>query len=205
MTAETPLGKALMQESGTTKVIDSDSVFKKYNFSSLITQADVQNACDTIKSIIDSGNYWENSPKYQTKENIFARPEEFWLKFRMSFLFSVFMYLGREAKVSNMQAWSFMTRLSDAEDRNKLWHHHQHKPSPISYSGIWYLHIPEDVENRDFCGTEIAPNGPEGDGKFFVKPTEFSWLIYPSSYWHRPGVPQSDKYRYIIAADVEVL
>ena len=51
----------------------------------------------------------------------------------------------------------------------------------------------------------IAPNGPENDGKFFVKPSDFTWLIYPSSYWHRPGIPQSDKYRYIIAADVDVL
>jgi hypothetical protein len=187
------------------RIIDQNEDFRKFDFSSLITESDVKEAKTIIEKIIADGNFWENSPKYQTKENIFARPEYVWLKFRMSFLFSVFMYLGREVKVGNMQAWSFMTSLKTQEDREKLWHHHQHKPSPQSMSGIWYLDIPEDVENRDLCGTEIAPNGPENGGKFFVKPSEFNWLIYPSKYWHRPGIPQSDKYRFIIAADVEIL
>jgi len=90
-------------------IIDSNDTFRKYDFSSTITQDDVNEAITIIKGIIDSGNYWENSPKFQTKENIFARPESVWLKFRMSFLFSIFMYMGREVKVGKMQAWSFMT------------------------------------------------------------------------------------------------
>jgi len=186
-------------------VISQNEVFRKYNFASTVSPADIDEAKRIITDIIEQGNYWENSPKYQTKENLFARPEEVWLKFRMSFLFSVFMYYGREVKVGNMQAWSFMTSLNTAEDREILWHHHQHKPSPKSMSGIWYLHIPEDVNNRQYCGTEFAPQGPEKDGKFFVEPQEYSWLVYPSHYWHRPGIPQSDKYRYIIAADVDIL
>jgi len=186
-------------------VIDQSEVFRKYNWSSIIGQQDVDDAITTVDSIIDSGNYWQNSPKYQTKENIFSRPEPFWLKFRMSFLMSVFMWHGREVQIANMQAWSFKTNKATQEDRDILWHHHQHKQTPKSFSGIWYLHIPEDTAQRDLAGTEIAPNGPENTGKFFVKPSDFTWLIYPSSYWHRPGIPQSDKYRYIIAADVDVL
>jgi hypothetical protein len=119
-------------------------------------------------------------------------------------LFSVFMYFGREVQVGNMQAWSFMTNKEGAEDRERLWHHHQHKPEPKSMSGIMYLEIPDDVQDKNLCGTEFAPNGPNNDGKFFVKPDEYTWLIYPSEYWHRPAAPQSDKYRYIIAADVEI-
>ena len=186
-------------------LIDSNSTFKKFDFSSTITAEDNQNAIQIVNSIIDSGNYWENSPKFQTKENIFARPEPLWLKYRMSFLFSIFMYFGKEVKVGNMQAWSFKTNTAGAEDREKLWHHHQHKPQPQSMSGIMYLEIPDNVENKDYCGTEFAPNGPEKEGKFFVKPADYSWLVYPSHYWHRPAMPQSDKYRYIIAADVEIL
>lgn len=185
-------------------IVNSTEVFRKFNFSSIISQQDLDEAVSIVKSIIDSGNYWENSPKFQTKENIFARPEPVWLKFRMSFLFSVFMYLGREVRVSNMQAWSFMTNLEGAENKETLWHHHQHKPEPLSMSGIFYLRIPDDVENRDLCGTEFAPNGPENEGKFFVKPSDFHWLIYPSKYWHRPAPPQSNKYRFIMAADVEI-
>ena len=187
------------------KVIDQNEVFRKFDFSSVITKADNQAACEIIKGIIADGNYFTNSPKYQTKENIFSRQEAVWLKYRMSFLFSVFMYLGREVKVSNMMAWSFMTNLEGAEDREKLWHDHWHPKNPNNkmLSGLFYLHIPDDVKDRDYAGTEMAPNGPNSDGKFFVRPTDGSWLIYPSNQWHRPGIVQSNNYRFILAVDVE--
>jgi len=189
------------------KVIDQNEIFRKFDFSSIITRDDDRAACGIIKTIIESGNYFTNSPRYQTKENIFARSEPIWLKYRMSFLFAVFMYLGREAKVSNMMAWSYMTNLATHEDRDKLWHNHWHPQNPNAkmISGVWYLHIPEDVRDRDYCGTEMAPNGVGNDGKFFVRPTDGSWLIYPSDQWHRPGIPQSNNFRFIVAADVEYL
>ena len=186
-------------------VIDQNETFRKFDFSSTISKEDNTTAIGIIKNIIADGNYFTNSPKYQTKENIFARPEPIWLKYRMSFLFSVFMYLRHEVKVSEMMAWSFMTNLEGAEDREKLWHHHWHPKNPNSkmLSGIFYLHIPKDVKDRDYAGTEMAPNGPEGDGKFFVKPSDYNWLIYPSSSWHRPGIVQSSDYRFILAVDIE--
>lgn len=187
------------------KVIDQNHLIRKFDFSSVITQKDNSMAVSTIKQIINSGNYFENSPKFQTKENLFARPEPFWLKYRMSFMFSVFMYLGREVKVSNMMAWSFMTNLKTAENRDILWHNHWHpkQPNAKMMSGIFYLHIPENVKDRDYCGTEMAPNGVDSDNKYFVRPSDFSWVVYPSDVWHRPGIPQSDDYRFIIAADIE--
>jgi hypothetical protein len=184
-------------------VIDQNDIFKKYNFSSLITEQDNQQACSIVQQIVADGNYFTNSPKFQTKENIFSRQEPVWLKYRMSFLMSVFMYLGREAKVSNMMAWSFMTNLDTAENRDKYWHHHHHKADKNMISGIWYLNIPDDVKDLDYCGTEMAPNGPVGEGKYFVRPSIGSWLIYPSKYWHRPGIVQSSKYRFVLAADIE--
>jgi len=188
-------------------VIDQNDTFRKFDFSSTISKEDNTTAIGIIKNIIADGNYFTNSPKYQTRENIFARPETIWLKYRMSFLFSVFMYLGREVKVSNMMAWSFMTNLEGAEDREKLWHDHWHPKNPNAkmLSGIFYLHIPEDVKDRDYCGTEMAPNGPNGDGKFFVRPTDYNWLLYPSNQWHRPGIVQSTDYRFILAVDIEYL
>jgi len=187
------------------KVIDSDEVFQKFDFSSIIKEQDNQEAIRIIKSIVADGNYFTNSPRYQTKENIFKRPEAVWLKYRMSFLFSVFMYLGREVKVNNMMAWSFMTNLEGAEDRENLWHHHWHPTHADAkmLSGILYLHIPDDVKDYDYCGTEMAPNGPAADGKLFVRPAEYTWLIYPSNQWHRPGIVQSNQYRFILAADIE--
>jgi hypothetical protein len=188
-------------------VISQNDLVKAYDFSSIITVQDDAQACDIVKQIVSQGNYFTNSPKFQTKENIFARPEPVWLKYRMSFMFSVFMYLGREVKVSEMMAWSFMTNLQGAEDREKLWHHHWHpKNSNTSMlSGIYYLKIPDDVQDHDYCGTEIAPNGVEEDGKFFVKPETGNWIIYPSSTWHRPGIVQSNQFRFILAADIEYI
>ena len=77
-----------------------DSTIKTYDFSSVITQTDTDQTCDIVKQIIESGNYFENSPKYQTKENLFARQEAVWLKYRMSFLFACFMYIGHETKIN---------------------------------------------------------------------------------------------------------
>jgi hypothetical protein len=186
-------------------VIDQNAVFRKFDFSSLITEQDNQTACGIIREIVANGNYFTNSPKFQTKENIFARSEPIWVKYRMSFLMSVFMYLGREVKVGNMMAWSYMTNLGGAENRDNLWHNHWHPQNPNAkmMSGIFYLHIPEDVKDRDYCGTEMAPNGVDQDGKFFVRPTDGNWLVYPSDQWHRPGIVQSNDYRFILAVDVE--
>lgn len=186
-------------------VIDQNDIFRKFDFTSVITQQDNAQAIDIIKNIVANGDYFTNSPKFQTKENIFARSEAVWLKYRMSFLFSVFMYLGREVKVGNMMAWSYMTNLEGAEARDTLWHNHWHpsRPDAKMMSGIFYLHIPEDVKDRDYCGTEVAPNGVDGDGKLFIRPEDYKWLVYPSDQWHRPGIVQSNQYRFILAVDVE--
>jgi len=183
-------------------IIDQNELCRAYDYSSLITAADTESAIGTIKNIIDSGNYFKNSPPFQTNENLFGRPEAVWLKYRMTFLTSVFLYLGGERRVSNMMSWSFMTNLSTVEDRDKYWHHHD-KHSGQSLSGIMYLRIPDDVNDFDTCGTEMAPNGPEADGKFFIRPSYFTWMIYPSNIWHRPGIVQSNQYRFILAADID--
>ena len=185
--------------------INQTDLVKEFNFGSVISQKDNEEAIAIVKDIIKSGNYFTNSPKFQTKENIFNRPEEVWLKYRMSFLFSVFMYLGREVRVNKMMAWCFMTNLETAEDRNKLWHNHWHPSTPDAkmMSGIFYLQVPDDVTDISTCGTEIAPNGPDGGDTFFIGPNDFTWNIYPSRVWHRPGIVQSNQYRFVLAVDVE--
>jgi hypothetical protein len=180
------------------------NLVEKYDYSSLISAADTESAIGIIKNIIDSGNYFKNSPKFQTQENLFARPEPVWLKYRMSFLSSVFMYLGQERKVTNMMAWCFMTNRSTEEDRQNYWHNHN-KHSGQSMSGIMYLHIPDDVTDISTCGTEIAPFGPENPEKFFIGPNDRTWNIYPSQTWHRPGPTQSDNWRFVLAADIDYI
>jgi len=184
-------------------IVEENELCKKYDFSSLITEQDTQRAIEMIKQLIAEGQYFTNSPRYQTNVNLFGLPDPVWLKFRMSFLMSVFMYLGREAKVAEMMSWSYMTNLDTQENRDVYWHTHNTNQWKQKMSGVLYLHIPDDVENYDLAGTEFAPNGVEGDGKYFVKPAHLTWSIFPGSVWHRPGIAQSHKYRFVIAADVE--
>jgi len=98
-----------------------------------------------------------------------------------------------------------MTILEGAENRDNLWQNHWHPSNPhaMMMSGVFDLLIPNDVKDRDYCGTEMAQNGVDQDGKFFVRPTDGNWLIYPSNQWHRPGIVQSNDYRFILAVDVE--
>lgn len=179
------------------------SIIKKYNFSNIITQTDTNEVCDLVKQIIDSGNYFDNSPKYQTKENLFARSESVWLKYRMSFLFACFMYIGHETKVKGINCWSFMTSQDDNQDRQQLWHHHHYDLTCAKLSGIMYLSIPDDVANFNESGTEFSMGHPETDEKFFVEPEYFTWLIYPGKVWHRPGNCSSKQNRFVLAADME--
>ncbi len=91
------------------KIVDTNEYIDQYNWSSLISKSDNDQIITISKSIIDSGNYFQNSPKYQTKENLFARPEPIWLKMRQSFIYSCFMYLGKEVRIKNIMSWVFMT------------------------------------------------------------------------------------------------
>lgn len=182
--------------------IDHKSEFDKFNFSSVITEQDEQSAIKEITQIIDSGQYFKNSPRYQTQVNLFGLKDPLWMKFRMSFIFSVFMYLGREVSIHNLQAWSFMTNNEIEEDRDNLWHTHHYTDGKTTVSGIWYLHIPKDADWAS-SGTEFAPNGVEASERHVISPEKGHWLIYPGKIFHRPMPPQSSEYRFVLAADLE--
>lgn len=175
-------------------------LFQQYNYRSLITEDEDRQACGVIKHLIDSGHYFKNSPKFQTEQNLFGRDDPLWLKYRMSFLTSVFLYLGKEHRVGNMMAWSFMTNVDTQEDRDRYWHHHD-KHGGSSLSGIYYLRIPNDADWAT-SGTELAPNGPDYPQRAWMEPKLGTWFIYDSKVWHRPGILTSKDYRFVLAADI---
>jgi hypothetical protein len=121
----------------------------------------------------------------------------------MSFIWSCFAFMNQERQIKNIQSWSFQTSLTTAEDRNNLWHHHNHNPETTTVSGVYYLQIPDDVKDLNTAGTELAPNGVEGEGKYITPFKSGHWMIYPGKIWHRPGILQSNENRYIVAADME--
>jgi hypothetical protein len=185
------------------KIITSDDTFEKYDFSSILNEKDKHQAISIISELIDSGIYFTNGPLYQTKSNLFGRNEDCWLKLRMSFIFSCFMYLKTEVQIKHISAWGVKTSNAIVEDREDLWHEHQISKQNKAISGILYLHIPDDVENFDLAGTEFAPNGLEDPERLFLRPDPWSWFIYPSNVYHRPCPPTSSQFRYIVAADME--
>ena len=47
--------------------------FESFDFSNLITDADQQLAMSDIREIIKAGQYFTNSPRYQTNVNVFGQ------------------------------------------------------------------------------------------------------------------------------------
>ena len=177
--------------------------YEYYDWNNLILTSHREAVVQDVSGAISEGKYWENSPKFQTNFNVFASQGEHWTNLKMSFLWSCFAFLGREVQIKNVQSWSFQTSLKHAEDRNKLWHHHNHNDDTKTVSGVYYCQLPEDVKDLEKAGTELAPVSPEGEGNFFVPWKTGHWMIYPGSVWHRPGVVQSQQDRFILAADME--
>ena len=68
-----------------------------------------------------------------------------------------------------------------------------HNTATETVSGVYYLHLPDDVTSYETAGTELAPNGVEGEGKFITEWKTGHWMIYPGKIWHRPGILQSTK------------
>ena len=174
--------------------------YEYYDWNSLIDEKHRDRMRNDIEMGIRAGKFWHNSPKYQTNWNVF---QDF-TDLKMAFIWSAFKYLGKEVQIKNVQSWAFQTSLKHAEDRDTLWHHHNHNPATKTVSGVFYLHLPEDVKDLEKAGTELAPNSPEGEGNFFVPWKTGHWMIYPGAVWHRPGVVQSLNDRYIVAADMEL-
>lgn len=177
--------------------------YEYYDWTNLITQHQRDDAVSDVKQAIKEGKYWTNSPKYQTNFNVFGQQSTCWTNLKMSFIWSCFAFIGREVQIKQIQSWSFQTSLKNLEDRDKLWHHHNHNPETKTVSGVYYLRLPKDVKDLEKAGTELAPINPEGEGNIFVPWKTGHWMIYPGAIWHRPGVVQSIDDRYIVAADME--
>lgn len=188
------------------KIIERNEYIDLYDWSSLIKQEDNDQIKSIAKGIIDSGNYFTNSPRFQTKQNLFGRQERVFLKMRQSFIYSCFMYLDREVRIKNIMSWVFMTNNETAENRNDFWHNHHvsdNDGTTDTLSGVWYVHIPK-VENQDLTGTEFSVNPkPNFEDTYFLKPNHLTWNIYSSKLWHRPGICDTSEYRFVFAADME--
>ena len=174
---------------------------ESFDFSNIITQQDHDLCMQDVRQLVAEGKYFTNSPLYQTNVNLFGLPGEHWVKFKFSYIMSCFMYLKKEVKIDTIHSWCYMTTDSIKEARDALWHTHQYG-SERTLSGIYYLHVPDDVQDLAMCGTEFALNGTQQPERYIAPVQHYTWFIYPGKTWHRPMPPQSSQDRFVIAADM---
>jgi len=175
--------------------------YELYDWTSLIDSEARRSMITDINQVIGDGHYWKNSPPYQTNINIFGLTTDYWNNLKMSFIWSAFAYMKQERQIKTIKSWGYRTNIDTQEDRDNYWHQHIRDDS-IVLSGVYYVEIPEDA-NLQTSGTELAHTTPEGDTTY-VPAKEGHWLIFPGKTWHRPGILQSNKNRYIVAADMEI-
>jgi|TARA_R110000796_G_scaffold246816_1_gene371849 hypothetical protein len=175
-----------------------------YDWTGLINGPSRLRMISDIDKLIANGDYWTNSPPYQTNVNIFGLQTQDWINLKMSFIWSCFAYMQREAQIKSVKSWGYQTSLKTTEDRERYWHQHLREGSQV-ISGVYYLALPDSVCGEfETSGTEIAPNGVDGDGKFYAPWKSGQWMIMPGKTWHRPGKLHSNENRYIVAADMEI-
>jgi hypothetical protein len=177
--------------------------YEYYNWNNLITDTSKQSMVTDIDTVIDQGNYWKNSPPYQTTINIFGLPKEDWVNLKMSFIWSCFAYMKQERQIKTIKSWAYKTNIDTQENRDRYWHQHIREGS-LSLSGVFYLHIPDGADLAT-SGTEFSHTVPEDKSQhFFASAKPGHWIIWPGKAWHRPGILQSKDWRYIVAADMEM-
>jgi len=176
--------------------------YEYYDWNGLIDTSSRTRMCVDIDKLIEDGRYWKNSPPFQTDVNIFGLHSEDWINLKMSFIWSCFAYMKQEKQIKSIKSWAYKTNLQTQEDRNRYWHQHIRETNLV-VSGVYYLNLPEDA-NLQTSGTEFAPNGVES-GDYEMAPAKIgNWIIFPGKSWHRPGILESNEWRYIVAADMEI-
>jgi hypothetical protein len=177
--------------------------YEHYDWTSLINAEARKSLASDISELIDQGHYWTNSPPYQTNINIFSLQSEHWNNLKMSFIWSCFAYMRQERQIKAVKSWGYKTNLQTEESRDNYWHTHT-RPEATVLSGVYYVDMPSNV-NFDIAGTEFAPNGVEHPESYhFAQARIGNWIIFPGASWHRPGILQSNEWRYIVAADMEI-
>ena len=172
-----------------------------YDWNSLIDNDARSRMIANIDTLISKGDYWTNSPPYQTNINIFGLQTEDWMNLKMSFVWSCFAFMKQEAQIKSVKSWGYKTNVETQEDRDTYWHQHLRDGSRV-VSGVYYLNMPEGCD-LSTSGTEFAPDGPQNKS-YYAEAKPGNWIIFPGKLWHRPGVLTQTDWRYIVAADMEI-
>jgi hypothetical protein len=177
------------------------SLHEYYDWNALISEDASRSMVNDIDLTIKQGRFWHNSPPYQTNINIFGLNTQHWINLKMSFIWSCFAFMKREAQIKSVKSWGYKTNVETQEDRDTYWHQHLRDGSLV-VSGVYYLSIPEGCD-LSTSGTEFAPDGPDSP-TYHAEARPGNWIIFPGKTWHRPGILTKKDWRFIVAADMEV-
>jgi hypothetical protein len=159
-------------------------MFKKYDYSHIISSNDQKEAISLVYNLIKTGNWCKSVPKFQTYSDIHKYSE---LDiFKKTFLQSCYDYLNINYNAKILM-WCYKDNIFNIKKKN-LWHSH----CDISWgenkiSGIYYLKNPLKE------GTKFQ--------NFTLEANPYTWYIYPSNLLHRPPNTKSFVNRYTLAAD----
>ena len=78
--------------------------YELYDWTSLINLEARVNIVKDITDTIDAGNYWTNSPPYQTNVNVFGFKQEHWNNLKMSFIWSAFAFMKQERQIKSIKS-----------------------------------------------------------------------------------------------------
>jgi hypothetical protein len=191
------------------QILDPVNNIKLYNFSSVVTQQHNDEICKVTDKLIDRGEYIkEDHPLYHITGDPFEdRLDEIWKVMKNTFHECCREYIGQPYKILSTQ--SRVTRMIyDPEtDYTEMWHDHiqDDKLDGLSLSAIWYTNIPDELRQTGKAGTEFAFDWPNTDNTVFLGPYDFSWILFPNTLMHRPGVLHSSLPRYVMSADLQYM
>lgn len=188
-------------------ILNTEHNIKLYDWSDTISEQHNNEICSVTKLMFENGEYRKDDhPLYTTLGNPFVdRPEEIWSIMRETFLASCKHYIGSEYNIVSTQSRVTMMREDSSIDNEEMWHDHINDTNLNSknLAGIWFVNVPNELAVTGKAGTEFAYDWPNTSSTVYHGPVSLSWLIFPSTLQHRPGLLHSSLYRFVMSADLE--
>lgn len=166
---------------------------RRYDYSSLFDDRDIESMKSDIQSLVDQGKYVTGIPLYQSRSDFLdTMSGDHWVKLKASLLSSAMCYVGGEVYLKNLKCWSLSNKVLTEEDH--VWHTHDSGGEGLV--GVFYL---QNGTGTDlFLDERFDSNVPV---TFHGK--KANWLLYPKNLYHRPS-PHNGEMRYVIAMDFEL-
>jgi hypothetical protein len=191
------------------KVLNQTHNIKLYDWSHTIDQSHNNEIVRVTDGLISSGDVAKlGNPLYTTNGDPFEdRSEEIWKIMKETFHDSCADYIGQPYSILSTQSRVVSLAQDPDVDSSEFWHNHAEDDQRTTpgVTGVWYVHIPEELRKTGKSGTEFAFNWPDRTDTVFIGPYNLSWILFPNNLWHSPGNLHPTLSRYALSADLEYM